>query len=66
MLTLPKELDTTIRSGFAMVDHKEFELLFIDSGPEEKCRPFFLFGMFIARPDMVGEESGDDCSARVE
>jgi hypothetical protein len=23
-------------------------------------------GMFIARPDMVGDESGDDCSASVE
>jgi hypothetical protein len=66
MFTLPKELDTPIRSAFAIVDHNELEVLFIDSGPPEKCSPFFLFGMFIARPVMVGDESGDDCSASVE
>jgi hypothetical protein len=33
---LPKELDTTIRSAFAIVDHKELELLIIDSELLEK------------------------------
>ena len=65
MFTLPKELETVIRSAFAMVDHKELELLFIDSIPPMKCDPLLL-GIFIALPDMVGDESGDDCSARVE
>lgn len=66
MFTLPKELDTVMRSAFAIVDHKELEALFIDSELLEKCKPFFLFGMFIARPVMVGDESGEDCSANVE
>jgi len=66
MFTLPKELDTVIRSAFAIVDHKELEVLFTDSEPPVKCRPFFLFGIFIALPPMVGDESGEDCSASVE
>jgi hypothetical protein len=42
-------------------------LLFIDSELLEKWRPFFLFGIFIALPEMVGEESGLlACSAKVE
>jgi len=65
IFTLPKELETVIRSAFPMVDHKELELMLLESRPPEKCKPFFLFGMFIARPVMVGEESGDD-SASVE
>ena len=66
MFTLPSELDTTILSAFAIVDHSELELLVIDSELLEKWRPFFLLGMFIALPPMVGDESGEDCSAKVE
>jgi hypothetical protein len=65
MFTLPKELDTPIRSALGIVDHSEPELTFIESVPLIKCRPFFLLGMFIARPELVGDASGDDCSARV-
>lgn len=65
IFTLPKELETVIRSAFAMVDHKEPEFMCIESEPLPKCNPFFLLGIFIARPEMVGDESGDD-SARVE
>jgi hypothetical protein len=36
MFTLPSELDTTILSAFAIVDHNELELLFIDSKLLEK------------------------------
>jgi hypothetical protein len=66
MFTLPNELDTVMRSAFAIVDHKELELLLSDSAVPEKWEPLFLFGMFIALPVIVGDESGDDCSARVE
>lgn len=66
IFTLPNELDTAMRSAFAIDDHKELELLLSDSAAPGKCMPFFLFGIFIARPDMVGDESGDDCSASVE
>lgn len=66
MFTLPKELETVIRSALAIVDHKELELLFILSELLGKCSPFFRLGIFMARPDMVGDESGDDCSANVE
>lgn len=64
---LPNELDTVIRSAFAIVDHNEFEFMpLLVSKFEEKCKPFLRFGIFMARPPMVGEESGDDCSASVE
>jgi hypothetical protein len=66
IFTLPKELETVIRSAFAIVDHKEPEALFMASDPMPKCIPFFLLGIFIALPVMVGDESGEDCSARVE
>lgn len=66
ILTLPRELDTATRSGWARVDHKELELLLSASIVPEICEPLFLFGMFIALPDIVGEESGEDCSASVE
>jgi len=36
IFTLPKELDTVIRSALAIVDHKELELLFADSTLPEK------------------------------
>jgi hypothetical protein len=61
MFTLPNELDITTLSAFATVVHRELELLFIDSELLEKCRPFFLFGIFIALPEIVGDESGEDC-----
>jgi len=64
MFTLPSELEICIRSPFPIVDHKDAELMC--SELREKCNPFFLFGMFIALPPMVGEESGEDCSASVE
>jgi hypothetical protein len=66
IFTLPSELDTTILSEIAIVDHSELELLIIDSELLEKWRLFFLLGMFIALPEMVGDESGEDCSASVE
>lgn len=57
MLTLPKELDTR---ELVLI------LIFVDSRPPQKWEPLLLLGIFIARPVMVGEVSGDDCSARVE
>lgn len=63
IFTLPKELETVIRSAFAMVDHKELEFMLLDSTAPAKCEPFFLLGMFMAaRPVMVGDESGENCS----
>jgi hypothetical protein len=61
IFTLPSEPDTTILSAFAIVVHSELELLFIDSELLEKWRPFFLFGILIALPEIVGDESGEDC-----
>jgi hypothetical protein len=55
MLTLPRELDT-----------REPALLFIDSRPPQKWEPLLLLGIFIARPVIVGEVSGEDRSASVE
>jgi hypothetical protein len=60
MLTLPSELDTRELALLLML------LLFMDSRPPQKWEPLLLLGIFIARPVMVGEVSGDDCSARVE
>jgi len=65
MFTLPKEPETVIRSAFAIVDQREPALLWVSMLPG-KCAPLLRFGMFIALPDIVGDESGDDCSARVE
>jgi len=63
ILTLPRELETVIRSWLPRVDHKELELPAISTLPKFPLR---RCGMFIARPVIVGEESGEDCSARVE
>jgi hypothetical protein len=43
------------------MDHSEDEVC---SGPPPKM--LLRLGMFMALPPMVGDESGDDCSARVE
>jgi hypothetical protein len=65
MFTLPKELDTGMRSGFAIVDQRlPFPLG--ESLLPERCDPLLRYGMFIALPDMVGEVSGEGCSASVE
>jgi hypothetical protein len=61
---LPNELDTVVRS-LPRVDHSDIVLLQVDSEKPPNC-PLLLFGMFIALPVIVGEESGEDCSARVE
>ena len=60
MLTLPTELEMVVRSDPAIVDHKEFANIG-ESGPDVPLR-----GIFIALPPITGDESGDDCSARVE
>ena len=65
MFTLPSELEMFILSPFAIADHNDAEWP-LPSRPPAKCNPLFLFGMFIALPVMVGDASGEDCSARVE
>lgn len=57
---LPSELEMCIRSWLPIIDHSEFDDC--SGGPYS---PGLLPGMFIARPPIVGEESGDD-SARIE
>lgn len=64
MLTLPREPDSS-RSELCIVDHKELDVLFIDSGAPKRCEPFLRLGIAIGLPVMVGDESGDD-SASVE
>ena len=49
-----------ILSWFPIIDHSELD----SSGAP--WSPRALFGMFMARPPMVGDESGDDCSASIE
>lgn len=59
---LPTELEMFMRSWFPIMDHREFDC----SNPKS---PTLRPGMFMALPlppPMVGEESGEDCSARVE
>ena len=60
MFILPTELDMVVLSDPVIVDHKEVANIG-DSGPDVPLR-----GMFIALPPITGDESGDDCSARVE
>ena len=64
IFTLPSELEIIARSGAGIVDHNEAEFPMGES-LILNC-PLLLFGMFIARPVIVGEESGEDCSASVE
>ena len=59
-MTLPIEPDIFVLSERAIVDHKELANIG-ESGPEAALR-----GIFMALPPITGEESGDDCSARVE
>lgn len=70
MLTLPTELDMAGLSEFAIVDQREFAMLLGESGTCDTLRVLFkrpfLGGIIIPRPPIVGEESGEDCSANVE
>ncbi len=70
MLTLPTELDMAGLSGFAMVDHREFATLPGESGTCEMfivlLKRAFRGGIIMPRPPIIGEESGEDCSANVE
>jgi hypothetical protein len=58
---LPSDPLTFIVLWLPMIDHRDEEVC---SGPPKPLglRP----GMFIARPPIVGDESGLDCSASVE
>jgi len=61
LLALPSELEMIILSWFPIMDHSE-----LDVSAAAACSPMGRPGMFMARPPMVGDESGDDCSASVE
>jgi hypothetical protein len=63
ILTLPTELDSPALSVVPIMDQKEPGLLLGESRPLLE-KPFL--GMDIPRPNMVGDESGEGCSARVE
>jgi hypothetical protein len=69
MLMLPMELDIGALSGGGMCDHSELCALPRESEkvaePKGLKMPFRV-GMVMPREPMVGEESGEDCSARVE
>ena len=70
MLILPTELDMAGLSVFAIVDQRELVTLIGESGAWDVFgvllkRPF-LGGIIIPRPPIIGEESGEDCSASVE
>jgi hypothetical protein len=54
------------RSWFPVVGHIAFELLPGDSKILDENDRLFRFGIIIARPVIVGDESGEDASARVE
>lgn len=66
MLMLPIELDTAALSVFAIVDHSELDMLAGDSSKLDELERPFRGGIIMPLPPMVGEESGEDCSARVE
>ena len=69
MVTLPTELDVPVLSTPAIVDHKEPGGLMGESGMLEIIEPLCMLlrdGIFIALPPMTGDESGEDCSAKVE
>lgn len=61
MLTLPRELEIVVLSPGGLKDHCE-----APDVSDENCPLLRLPGMFIALPVIVGDESGDDCSASVE
>jgi len=63
MWTLPTELDIPVLSVALIMDQKEFELLLGESSPLLE-KPFL--GIDMPRLNMMGEESGEGCSARVE
>lgn len=62
MLMLPKDPDMFVLSVFAMVDHSEVGVKPGDSARRGNWLPLLLPGIFIARPPIVGEESGDSAS----
>jgi len=66
MLRLPIEPDTATLSVFATVDQSELEMLTGDSSRLDGLERPFRGGIIMPFPPMVGEESGDDCSANVE
>jgi len=60
-LLLPSELEICIFSWLPIIDQREFVVC--SAIPNS---PFLLPGIFIALDPMVGDESGEACSARVE
>lgn len=68
MFALPTELDIADFSVVAMVDQSEFGMLPGESGILAMLRGLKrpLRGIIMPRPPIMGDESGDDCSARVE
>lgn len=63
---LPTELDTAVLSALAVVDHSEFGRLTGESSILDELESPFRGGIMMPLPLIVGEESGDDCSASVE
>lgn len=64
LVVLPTELDMCILSWLPIMDHRD---VVVSAGPKSPWRRAPPPGMFMApRPPMVGDESGEDCSARVE
>lgn len=63
---LPIELDTGALSVFAIVDHSELDTLIGESNRLDELERPFRGGIIMPLPPMVGDESGDDCSAKVE
>jgi hypothetical protein len=66
MFTLETELEMVVRSVFPIVDHSELPTMFGDSSTAEVFPNPFRCGIFTPRPVIVGDESGEDCSASVE
>jgi hypothetical protein len=61
IFTLPSELEIVVRSPGGLNAHWD-----APDASDVNWPLLRLPGIFIALPDIVGDESGDDCSARVE
>lgn len=69
MLTLPKELEIADLSALGICDQSELDIFPGESGIFilfEELKIFFRVGIVKPRLPIIGEESGDDFSARVE
>lgn len=65
MFMLPSELDTTLLSVWCMPGQRVWSLLCGESRAKE-VRLLRRWGIIMPFWVIVGEESGEDCSARVE